>query len=221
MNQDGGRRHGERNSMDNEEKYSKVINGHEEHDRLEIPPINELRMELAREEARYEFRKTFLNMAGILAVAAAITALLMTRLLILLEVNGSSMASTLANGEIVILRQTKKIETGDIVGFYYGGKILLKRAIGSAGDEIDIDQEGNVYVNGVLVDEPYVSDKRKGKCDQEFPYRVPEDMIFVLGDNRAVSIDSRMKAIGCVESGQIVGKAVFRAWPLGRIGMLH
>jgi len=272
MKQDGGRRPGERSSMDNaneriekeaasiesadediekevtsiekaDEGIENVTTGSNESDgnepeksgegpeengkgtkgckKLEIPPINDLRMELAREEARHEFRRSLLNIAGVLTVAAAVTALMMTRLLILLQVNGSSMAPTLEEDEIVILRQTKEIETGDIVGFYYGGKILLKRAIGSAGDEIDIDQEGNVYVNGKVIDEPYVEDKNLGKCDQDFPYQVPEGMIFVLGDNRAVSIDSRMKAIGCVEESQIVGKAAFRAWPKARIGMIH
>ncbi|EOS72266.1 signal peptidase I [Dorea sp. 5-2] len=186
-----------------------------------IPPINDLRMELAREEAKYEFRRALLNIAGALTVAAAIAALLLTRFLILLQVNGSSMMPTLADGEIVILRQTKEIEKGDIIGFYYGGKILLKRVTGSAGDEIDIDQEGNVYVNGTVIDEPYVSEKKRGKCDQDFPYQIPEEMVFVLGDNRAVSIDSRMKSIGCVERGQIVGKVVLRAWPLAHVGMLH
>ena len=186
-----------------------------------IPPINDLRMELAREEAKYEFRRALLNIAGALTVAAAIAALLLTRLLILLQVNGSSMMPTLADGEIVILRQTKEIEKGDIIGFYYGGKILLKRVTGSAGDEIDIDQEGNVYVNGTVIDEPYVSEKKRGKCDQDFPYQIPEEMVFVLGDNRAVSIDSRMKSIGCVEKGQIVGKVVLMAWPLAHVGMLH
>lgn len=217
MNQDGDRYHGERNSMDN----GKNRNEKNDIEKLEVPPINDLRMELAREEARYEFRKSLLNIAGILAVAAAIAALVMTRLLILLQVNGNSMAPGLKNEEIVILYQTKEVKEGDIIGFYYGGKILLKRVIGSAGDEIDMDEEGNVYVNGVMIDEQYVSEKRKGKCDQEFPYRVPENMVFVLGDNRAVSLDSRMKAIGCVEYGQIVGKAAFRAWPVNRIGKLY
>lgn len=187
----------------------------------EIPPINDLRMELAREEARHDFRKSLLNITGILTVAAAITALMMTRLLILLQVNGNSMYPSLEDREVVILRQTKEIEKGDIVGFYYGGKILLKRVIGSAGDEIDIDQEGNVSVNGERINEPYVEEKRLGKCDQDFPYKVPEDMIFVLGDNRAVSLDSRIKSIGCVEKNQIVGKAAFRIWPSGRIGRVH
>lgn len=186
-----------------------------------IPPINDLRMELAREEARYEFRKALLNIAGILTVAAAIAALMMTRLLILLQVNGSSMMPALEENEVVILRQTKEIKTGDIVGFYYGGKILLKRVIASAGDEVNIDQEGNVYVNGMMIEESYVSEKKLGQCDQEFPCQVPEDAFFVLGDNRAVSIDSRMRNIGCVEKDQLLGKAAFRVWPAGRIGMIH
>ena len=189
-------------------------------EKMEIPSIELLRKELEREESRYHFRRAILTITGILVVAAAITALLATRLFVLLEINGASMAPTLNEGEIVILRQTKDIETGDLVGFYYGGKILLKRAIGSAGDYIDIDEEGNVYVNNEMIDEPYLEEKKLGRCELDFPYQVPEGMIFVLGDNRAVSIDSRIKAIGCVENGQIVGKVAFRAWPFARIGSL-
>ena len=189
-------------------------------EKMEIPSIELLRKELEREESRYHFRRTILTITGILVVAAAITALLATRLFVLLEINGASMAPTLNEGEIVILRQTKDIETGDLVGFYYGGKILLKRAIGSAGDYIDIDEEGNVYVNNAMINEPYLEETKLGRCELDFPYQVPEGMIFVLGDNRAVSIDSRIKAIGCVEDGQIVGKVAFRAWPFARIGSL-
>ncbi len=189
-------------------------------EKMEIPSIELLRKELEREESRYHFRRTILTITGVLVVAAAITALLATRLFILLEINGASMTPTLNEGEIVILRQTKDIETGDLVGFYYGGKILLKRAIGSAGDYIDIDEEGNVYVNNEMISEPYLEEKKLGRCELDFPYQVPEGMIFVLGDNRAVSIDSRIKAIGCVEDGQIVGKVAFRAWPFARIGSL-
>lgn len=189
-------------------------------EKMEIPSIELLRKELEREESRYHFRRTILTITGVLVVAAAITALLATRLFVLLEINGASMTPTLNEGEIVILRQTKDIETGDLVGFYYGGKILLKRAIGSAGDYIDIDEEGNVYVNNEMISEPYLEEKKLGRCELDFPYQVPEGMIFVLGDNRAVSIDSRIKAIGCVEDGQIVGKVAFRAWPFARIGSL-
>ena len=189
-------------------------------EKMEIPSIELLRKELEREESRYHFRRAILTITGILVVAAAITALLATRLFVLLEINGASMTPTLNEGEIVILRQTKDIKAGDLVGFYYGGKILLKRAIGSAGDYIDIDEEGNVYVNNEMIDEPYLGEKKLGRCELDFPYQVPEGMIFVLGDNRAVSIDSRIKAIGCVENGQIVGKVAFRAWPFARIGSL-
>ncbi len=195
-------------SMDNEETRD-----------LEIPSIESLREELAREESRYGFRRTLLNIAGVLVVAAAIAALMATRLFVLIRINGSSMEPALHNGEIIFLRQTKEIEVGDMIGFYYGGRVLIKRAIGSEGDYIDIDKEGNVYVNGQQIDEPYLAEKNLGKCELEFPYEVPEDMIFVLGDNRAISIDSRIKSIGCVEHGQIVGKVAFRAWPLARMGI--
>ncbi len=195
-------------SMDNEETRD-----------LEIPSIESLREELAREESRYGFRRTLLNIAGVLVVAAAIAALMATRLFVLIRINGSSMEPALHNGEIIFLRQTKEIEVGDMIGFYYGGRVLIKRAIGSEGDYIDIDKEGNVYVNGEQIDEPYLAEKNLGKCELEFPYEVPEDMIFVLGDNRAISIDSRIKSIGCVEHGQIVGKVAFRAWPLARMGI--
>ncbi|MCI8506243.1 MAG: signal peptidase I [Lachnospiraceae bacterium] len=192
-----------------------------EKEELEIPPIELLREELAREEAKHSFRKTLWNIAVVLIVAAAITALAATRLFVLIRINGNSMEPTLADGEVIFLRQTKDIEAGDIIGFYYGGRVLLKRAIGSAGDQIDIDRDGNVYVNGQLLDEPYLEKKSLGKCELEFPYEVPEGMTFVLGDNRAVSIDSRIKSIGSVEAEQIVGKVVFRAWPLSRMEMMR
>lgn len=188
--------------------------------RVEIPSLALLRVELARVEAEREFRRTMLTIAGILTVAAAIAALMVTRLFMILEVNGSSMRPTLEEKEIIFLYQTKSVEVGDVIGFYYGGEVLLKRVIGNAGDYIEIDQEGNVYVNGDMIDEPYLEEKDFGKCNLEFPYQVPEGMIFVLGDNRVESVDSRMRAIGCVERSQIVGKVVCRVWPLGRLEIL-
>lgn len=192
-----------------------------DNEELKIPPIDLLREELEREESKYNFRKTLLNIAGILTVTAAVAVLIATRLLILIQVNGVSMAPTLEKGEIIFLQQTKEVKTGDVIGFYYGGRVLLKRVIAGGGDYIEIDNEGNVYVNDKKLEESYLMGQSLGKCELDFPYQVPEGMLFVLGDNRAVSMDSRIKAIGCVEKDQIVGKVVFRAWPLTRMGIMH
>lgn len=188
---------------------------------LEILNSKDLREELAREEAKYRLRKTLLNIAGVLMVVAAITTLVATRILNLLQVNGSSMSPTLADGECVILLQTKEVETGDIIGFHYGGEVLLKRIIGRGGDLIEIDPEGIVSVNGQELEETYLTEKSLGKCQLEFPYQVPEGMLFVMGDNRIVSMDSRLRAIGCVEEAQIMGRVVCRIWPWDRIEMMH
>lgn len=198
--------------MDKENSEQEILN---------IPPIECLREELAREEAKYSFRRTLWNIMAVLVVAAAIAALMATRLFVLIRINGNSMEPTLKDGEIVFILQTKEVEAGDVIGFYYGGRILLKRVVGSGGDQINIDGEGNVYVNGEMLEEPYIAEKSLGKCELEFPYEVPEDMIFVLGDNRAVSIDSRIRSIGCVEKDQVVGRAVFRAWPMSRMGRVY
>lgn len=203
--------------MDKEQPETESL----EQEKPEIPPIALIREELAREEAKHAFRKTLWNISAALIVAAAITALMATRLFILIRVNGNSMNPTLSDSEIIILRQTKEIERGDVIGFYYGGRVLLKRVIGREGDEIEIDGEGNVFVNGEKLKEDYLAEQSLGKCELDFPYRVPEGMTFVLGDNRAISIDSRIRTIGCVEEEQIVGRAVFRAWPAKRMGLLR
>lgn len=193
----------------------------QEEEVLEIPPIELLREELAREESKHDFRRRLRGVAVGLVVAAAITALIATRLLVMIRINGNSMEPTFSDGEIVFMYRTKEIKAGDIVGFYYGGRVLLKRVVATAGDEIEIDREGNVYVNGERLEEPYLTARSLGKCDIEFPCKVPDEMYFVLGDNRAVSIDSRTRGIGCVDDNQIVGKAIFRAWPFGRMEIMH
>lgn len=221
--EDGGSREAKRHKrIDSEglESGGDEVEGRPEK-KVVVPPVELLRAELERVESKRDFRKTLKGIAGVLVVAAAIAALLVTRFFMLLEVNGSSMMPTMRSGEIVFVYQTKEVEAGDVIGFYYGGEILLKRVIGCAGDYIEIDQEGNVYVNGELLDEPYVTEKNLGKCNQEFPYEVPENKVFVLGDNRTESVDSRVRAIGCVERSQIVGKVVWRLWPLDRMEVVH
>lgn len=184
---------------------------------LVIPSIESLRAELAREEARCAFRRTLWNMAAALIVAVVVTVLIFTRLFALIRVDGSSMEPTLSDGQTVLLRRTEEIKAGDIVGFYHNGRILLKRVIGSPQDEIEIDGEGNVYINGSMLEEPYLAKKSPGECELEFPCRVPEGMLFVLGDNRAVSVDSRSVSVGYVRKDQIVGRAVSRVWPVNGI----
>jgi signal peptidase I len=135
-----------------------------------------------------------------------------------LQIYGTSMTPTLEDGEIVILNKGAKTSTGDIVAFYYNNKILVKRVIANAGDWVEIDEEGTVSVNGQVLEEPYVTEKALGECDIEFPYQVPEERVFVLGDHRSVSVDSRSAQVGCVAQEQIVGKLVFRVWPFQRLG---
>lgn len=131
------------------------------------------------------------------------------------------MSPSLEHDEIVILLKSKNFDRGDIVGFYYQGKILLKRVIALPGDEVAIDAEGNVYVNGEILEEPYISEKSLGDCDIEFPYTVPETSYFVLGDQRINSVDSRNSNIGAISRDDIIGKVFIRVWPINKIGLVH
>ncbi len=184
---------------------------------LKIPSIESLRAELAREEARCNRRRVLWNMAAALVIAAAVAGLVLTRVYALIEVDGNSMEPTLSDGEILFLRRTKEVSAGDVAGFYHEGKILLKRVIGMPGDEIEIDGDGNVSVNGQPLEEPYLREKSLEKCQLEFPVKVPEGTFFVLGDNRAVSVDSRDLSVGYVRKDQVVGRAVIKAWPPARM----
>lgn len=173
------------------------------------------------EQNRREKKQHLFSAIGILLVVAAISVLIATRLVPVLQVSGKSMEPALENGELVVIKKTTKIKQGDIIGFYYQSKIFVKRVIGTAGDYIDIDEDGNVYVNGEKLDEPYAIKKDLGECDIDFPYQVPEGKCFVMGDHRSVSVDSRSSAIGCVAEDQIIGKVAFRFWPLSKMGFLE
>lgn len=180
------------------------------YDRSYQPTRDEVIAERKRLKRNNQFKHVLMSTSAILCVVAAVTVLIATLFLPVIQVTGTSMEPTLSEGDIIFLLKTNNFKTGDLIGFNYEGKVLLKRVIGNPGDYILIDTEGNVYVNDELIDEPYVTGKSLGECDLTFPYQVPENSWFVLGDHRDVSIDSRSSAIGCVRKEQIIGKMIFK-----------
>lgn len=187
----------------------------------EIPDVAQLEAELKRETYKTRYWKAFRSTVYILITVAAVAILVATLWLPVLQIYGSSMTPTLEEGNIVVSIKSKEYEPGDIIAFYYNNKILIKRVIASAGDWVDIKKDGTVYVNGEELDEPYLSEKALGECDLEFPYQVPESRIFVMGDHRSISVDSRSKSVGCIAEEQIVGKLVCRVWPITAVGKLN
>lgn len=189
----------------------------EEEKIIDIPTAQQLSDELERVKYKSNFKKTLFNTISSLIVVAAIAVLISMLFLPVLRVTGTSMAPTMLNDELIICNKRSNFETGDIVAFYFNNKILLKRVIGTSGDIIDISEDGTVYVNGEALDEPYINEKAFGECDIELPYQVPENRIFVMGDHRAVSIDSRSTSVGCIADEYVIGKVIMRVWPLDRV----
>ena len=186
-----------------------------------IPSLKEIQTERKRIRRKALYRKALRGTVAVLVVVAAVAVLITTLFLPILQISGDSMAPTLEHDEIVILLKTKEFERGDLISFYFQGKILLKRVIGLPEDEIAIDAEGNVYVNGEILDEPYVTEKGLGDCDLEFPFKVPGTSYFVLGDQRSNSVDSRNSVIGAISRDDIIGKVFFRVWPFSKLGLVY
>lgn len=182
--------------------------------------IKELRQELRRVKYNNKFAATLFNTVGTLVVVAAAAILVANLWLPILKVTGTSMSPTLQEGQVLMASKGHDFKTGDVIAFYYNNKILVKRVIAMPGDWVNISDDGTVYVNDIAIDEPYLKEKALGDCNIELPYQVPESKIFVMGDNRSVSLDSRNTAIGCVSEEQVVGRIAFAIWPLSKIGKI-
>ena len=180
----------------------------------DLPELSLLKTELKKEKYKRRFRRLLKSTVNALIVVAAIAALIATLFMPVLQIAGTSMEPSLHDGNIVALVKTTKFKTGDLCAFYYSNKILIKRVIATPGDYLWIDPDGTVNLNGQVLDEPYISEKSLGECDVEFPYQVPENAYFVMGDHRETSIDSRSSTIGCVSDDQIIGKIVCKMWPI-------
>ena len=179
-----------------------------------MPGLELLQKELKRERYKRRFRRLLRSTVNALVVVAAVAALIATLVLPVLQIAGTSMEPSLNDGDIVLLVKTDRLETGDLCAFYYSNKILIKRIIGTPGDYLWINPDGTVYLNGTELEEPYISEKALGECDVEFPYQVPENHYFMMGDHRETSIDSRSTVIGGIAHDQIIGKILCKIWPL-------
>lgn len=184
------------------------------------PTTEQIRHELERVRHRKLFANTLRSTIFILIVVSATAVLIAVLLLPVLRIYGNSMNDTLDEGDIVVAVKGGNFDTGDVIAFYYNNKLLVKRVIGREGDWVDIDESGNVYLNQNLLEEPYLESKAYGETNITLPYHVPEARLFVLGDNRDVSIDSRNTTVGCIADEQIAGKIIFRVWPLDKIGII-
>ena len=188
--------------------------------KVSVPSLTEIQRERKRIRRKDYYKQALRGTVAVLVVVAAVAVLIATLFLPILQISGDSMSPTLEHDEIVLLLKTKKFDRGDLIGFYYQGKILLKRVIALPEDEVAIDADGNVYINGELLEEPYVTDKGLGDCDLEFPYKVPGTSYFVMGDRRSNSVDSRNSVVGSIPQEDIIGKVFIRVWPFSRFGFV-
>ena len=190
---------------------------HRKKKEVSLPTRKQVEKERKRYRRQKAYNKALRGTVYVLTIVAAIAVLIATLILPVLQIEGTSMKPTLSNGDIVLLTKTTRFERGDLCGFAWNNKLLIKRVIGLPGDWIEIDTDGTIYLNGDKLEEPYVQQMALGECDLEFPFQVPQEQYFVVGDMRESSIDSRNSLIGCIPRDQIVGKVFFRVWPFNSI----
>ena len=186
---------------------------HKNKTEVALPTKKQVETERKRYRRQKAYNKALRGTVYVLTIVAAVAVLIATLILPVLQIEGTSMEPTLSNGDIVLLTKTPRFDRGDLCGFTWNNKLLIKRVVGLPGEWIEMDTDGNVYINGEKLDEPYAKQKAFGECDLEFPIQVPPEQYFVVGDMRESSIDSRNSLIGCITKDQIVGKVFFRIWP--------
>ena len=187
---------------------------------VSLPTKKQVETERKRYRRKKAYNKALRGTVYVLTIVAAVAVLIATLILPVLQIEGTSMEPTLSNGDIVLLTKTTRFNRGDLCGFTWNNKLLIKRVIGTPGDWVEIDTDGTIYLDGEMLEEPYVEQPAFGECDLEFPFQVPQEQYFVVGDMRESSIDSRNSLIGCIPKDQIVGKVFFRVWPFKRLSFL-
>lgn len=202
--------------------WARYVERRKTHDTaLEMPTTEQLEAELRRVRYQNRYQSVLRSTIYSLVTVAAVAVLVATLWLPVLRIYGNSMTPTLEAGQLIVSVKSSDFATGDIVAFYYNNKILVKRVIAGPGDWVDIDSDGLVYINQEEFEEPYVREPALGDCNIKLPYQVPDGKFFVMGDHRATSVDSRNTSVGCVAHEQIVGKILFRLWPLTAMGTVH
>lgn len=185
------------------------------------PSVKELEDELVREKDRNRFLKAVRSVLNSLIVVAAAAVIVAMLVLPVIQIQGTSMTNTLQDKDIVVALRGSNYQTGDVIAFYYNNNILIKRVIATSGQWVDISEDGTVYVDNVRLSEPYVTEPALGDCNIALPYQVPENKIFVMGDHRSTSLDSRNTALGCISNDMVVGRLLVRVWPLSTLGGIN
>ena len=182
--------------------------------KISFPDLDAIQKEMQRSKSQTKYHQALKSTVGTIVVVAAIAVLVASIFLPVLRVTGTSMQPNFSPGNVLVAMKTKDYVPGDVCSFYYNNKLIIKRVIATGGDILEIDEDGRVSVNGLVMDESYVQNYDLGLCDIEFPFQVPSEQLFVMGDNRASSVDSRVQAFGCISKEELMGKIVLRVWPL-------